>query len=145
MTSTNILGPTPSTPDFREALVLAYRATNGTIGHTVNGAPLLLLTTTDPNGAERTRPLYYGTIPEGWLIVASQGGAATDPLWFRNLQADNRAVVQVLGSTNSVRATVVEGDARTAMWKIMTTLWPLYDKYQERTTRTLPVIQLAPS
>jgi hypothetical protein len=39
-------------------------------------------------------------------------------------------------------ARVAEGEERERLWGLMTGIWPAYDEYQSRTTRTIPVVVL---
>ena len=40
----------------------------------------------DRAGIPRRTCLIYGTPGEGFVVVASEGGADDDPAWFRNLR-----------------------------------------------------------
>ena len=58
-----------------------YGVTGGAIGHRLNGAPTLLLTTTGQRtGRRRTAALVYAKDADGSIIVtASNGGADRAP------------------------------------------------------------------
>ena len=82
-----------------EEHVRRYRETDGAVGHIWRrGAKVLLLTTTGRRtGQPRTTPLIYENAGDGYVIVASKGGADEHPGWYRNLVADPNVEVQVLG------------------------------------------------
>ena len=74
-----------------------YRKTGGRIGGKfLNGAPVLLLTTTGrKSGQPRTTPLLYLADGDRVIVVASKGGLPTNPLWYLNLKADPNVTVQI--------------------------------------------------
>lgn len=64
-----------------------YPASGGTEGHESNGVHTLVLAPTGRGTAiPRRTCLLYGTAGEGFVVVASEGGADDDPAWFRNLR-----------------------------------------------------------
>jgi deazaflavin-dependent oxidoreductase (nitroreductase family) len=75
-------------------------------------------------------------------VIASKGGWAHDPIWFKNLEADPNATIEVLADESPVRAYVAEGEERDRLWKLMNEEWPAYDEYQSRTERQIPVVVL---
>ena len=125
--------------------VARYQETDGTVGYTWNGVPILLLTTTGrKSGARRTSALIYGRDGADYLVVASMGGAPCHPSWYLNLQAHPDAEIQVKAEHLSVRARTATGDERRRLWGLVTAYWPNYDVYQERTRRVIPVVTLSP-
>jgi deazaflavin-dependent oxidoreductase (nitroreductase family) len=121
-----------------------YRATNGKEGHDwVEGAPVLLLTTTGrKSGEERTTPLIYGRSGDHVVLVASNGGAQTSPPWYHNLKANPEVGVQIWGEQFRLRARDATPEERLEMWRTMVGHWPYYDRYQEMTERQIPVVVL---
>lgn len=80
---------------------------------------------------------------ESWLIVASAAGAANNPAWYHNLSANpERASVVVGGRTVAVVAEELEGAERELAWERISTGWPRFAQYQDKTDRRLPVIRL---
>jgi deazaflavin-dependent oxidoreductase (nitroreductase family) len=122
-----------------------YRATGGKIGGRMGKAPVLLLTTTGrKSGQPRTTPLLYARTGDGYVLIASKGGAEHDPLWYRNLQANPSAEVQVGRRLEQVRARDAEGEERERLWRALTDLYSGYDGYAKKTSRTIPVVVLEP-
>jgi deazaflavin-dependent oxidoreductase (nitroreductase family) len=76
------------------------------------------------------------------VVVASKGGAPDHPDWYKNLQADPDATVQIKGERIPVRARTAKGPERERLWRLMTEVWPPYDEYQQRTEREIPVVVL---
>jgi deazaflavin-dependent oxidoreductase (nitroreductase family) len=123
--------------------VRVYRETNGERGYHWRGTTILLLTTKGRSSGEmRTTPLIHRTDGERWVLVASKGGAPEHPGWYKNMQADPEARIQVKGDTIPVRARDAEGEERERLWKLMTEDWPDYDDYQTKTDREIPVVVL---
>jgi deazaflavin-dependent oxidoreductase (nitroreductase family) len=121
-----------------------YRATRGRVGGSMKKAPVLLLTTKGrKTGKIRTTPLLYGRDGDNLVLVASVGGAPTNPAWFHNLQG-YKAQVQIGGETRKVKARVAEGEERERLWQLMVGIWPDYAEYQKKTTRRIPVVVLEP-
>jgi F420H(2)-dependent quinone reductase len=125
--------------------VAAYRATEGKIGGRLMNSPILLLLTTGrKSGKERTTPLLYLRDGVNYIMVASNGGTAGDPAWWLNLQRDPEAIVEVGGSRLCVRAEEVKGEQKRRLWRRLVEMYPLYESYQRRTDREIPVISLRP-
>ena len=129
---------------FGDDHVRRYRETGGAVGHIWrHGAKILLLTTTGrKTGEPRTAPLIYESSPNGYVIVASNGGAQTHPGWYRNLLRDPHVEVQVEGDVFPAEARTATGEERVELWRLAVQQWPRYDEYQTRTSREIPVVVL---
>ena len=106
---------------------------------------MLLLTTVGArSGLERTVPLaYFPDGPDAWLIIASAGGDARHPAWYRNLAAPpDRATIEVGGQRGRVRAESLHGPAREEPWARITATAKNFAEYQRSTDREIPVIRL---
>jgi deazaflavin-dependent oxidoreductase (nitroreductase family) len=95
-------------------------------------------------GKLRTTPLVYLRDGDRIVVVASQAGRSTDPLWYRNLQADPEVTVQVRGDRRTMRAHTASPEERTALWPRLVALYRDYDSYQSWTEREIPVVVLEP-
>jgi deazaflavin-dependent oxidoreductase (nitroreductase family) len=120
-----------------------YQETGGKDGHIWRDVTTLLLTTTGrQSGSPDTTPLIYGKSGDDYIIVASRGGAPRHPNWYLNLRAEPEVGVQVQGDRFTAQARTATAEEKSALWSIMTQIWPAYDEYQTRTTREIPVIVL---
>ena len=121
-----------------------YVATNGEEGYVWrNGAPILILTTTGrKSGEARSNALIFGRHGDDYLVVGSKGGAPAAPAWYVNLDANPAVQVQVKGDRFAAHARTATAEEKPELWKIMTAVWPDYDRYQERTDREIPVVIL---
>lgn len=110
-------------------------------------SPTLVLTTTGARSGEpREAPVACVVEPDGtWLVVGSNFGREKHPAWTGNLLADPNAVVTRLGTTTPVTATLLEGDARDAAWGDLMGLIPVFDRYEDRSGRSLRVFRLTPT
>ena len=120
-----------------------YVETDGKDGHRWRGVTTLLLTTRGRNtGKLRRTALIYGRDGDRYLVVASQGGAARNPNWYLNLDANPDVFVQVGAEKFAARASTATPEEKPGLWKIMTSIWPEYDQYQARCARDIPVVIL---
>jgi deazaflavin-dependent oxidoreductase (nitroreductase family) len=125
--------------------IRGYVESNGEKGHRWRGVDTLLLTTRGrKSGKLRRTALIYGRDGDGYIVVASKGGAKHHPLWYRNLDADPEVQVQVGAEKFKARARTASPKEKPALWETMTAAWPDYDNYQKRTEREIPVVLLEP-
>jgi deazaflavin-dependent oxidoreductase (nitroreductase family) len=123
-----------------------YRLSGGKIGSRIVNLPVLLLTTTGrKSGRPRTQPLAYTRTGDGYVVIASKGGAAGHPLWYLNLRASPLAEVTVGRERQKVRAREAEGEERERLWRQMADVYSGYDRYAQKTSRRIPVIVLEPA
>lgn len=118
-----------------------YVETGGEKGHDFQGVPTLLLTTRGrKSGVLRRTALIYGTDGDRYVVVASNGGAADHPGWYRNLAADPEVRLQVRAETFTGRARTATVGEKPALWRRMAEIFPTYDSYQKKTDREIPVV-----
>ena len=103
---------------------------------------LLLTTKGRKTGRPGTTPLIYARNGDGYVVVASRGGAPEHPGWYRNLVKNPDVEVQVEEDVFDARARTAEGAERERLWKTVNEVWPHYEEYQRRTDRTIPVVVL---
>jgi deazaflavin-dependent oxidoreductase (nitroreductase family) len=122
-----------------------YLETDGEEGHLWRGVPTLLLTTRGRRtGRLRRTPLIYGRDGDAYVVVASKGGTPEHPAWFLNLREDPDVTIQVGPDVMAARAATVDDEHRAELWDQMAQIWPDYDRYQERTSRRIPIVRLDP-
>ena len=130
---------------FGDEHVRKYEETGGKIGHDWNGASCLILHTIGSRtGKTRKFPLIYGRDGNDYLIVASKGGAPTNPGWYGNLVKHTDIEIQVRDRVIPVRAHTATAKDKARLWPIMVKQWPPYDEYQRGTARDIPVVILSP-
>ena len=135
-------------PDFTlfgDEHVRQYEATGGKVGHDWNDTSCLILHTTGrKSGKTRKFPLIYGRDGNDYVIVASKGGAPDHPGWYKNLLAHPEVEIQVRDKLIPVTARTGSAADKARVWGTMTAQWPDYDKYQQGTSREIPVVLLRP-
>ena len=133
----------PSTWKFAADQVALYEATGGAEGNTLQGKPIVILTTRGRHsGKVRKSPLMRVEQDGTYAVVASMGGAPKHPVWYLNLRADANATLQDGPNVYEVRAREVHGEEKARWWAVAVAAWPAYDEYQARTQREIPVLVL---
>jgi len=123
--------------------VRIYRETGGKTGYLWNDAEILLLTTKGrESGKLRTTPLIFVRDGDHFVVVASNGGAATHPAWYLNLQADPKVELQVKDEVFKAVARTAGSSEGARLWPKAVKAWPQYDQYQSATPREIPVVIL---
>lgn len=129
--------------EFNERIIAEFRANHGRVGGPFDGAPMALLTTTGAkSGRAHTTPLVY--LPNGHriVVIASKGGAPTNPDWYHNVVADPNVVVEVGDEKYAARAIVTSGEERDRLFQAQAAVMPQFGEYQKNTKRIIPVIAL---
>jgi deazaflavin-dependent oxidoreductase (nitroreductase family) len=104
---------------------------------------LLLLTTTgNKSGQQRTTPMMFHPDGDRLLVIASNIGAPRHPDWYLNLAANARVTVEVGDERYDAVATTAEGDERDRLWSMLTQLYPFFAEHQQQTDREIPVVIL---
>lgn len=121
-----------------------YERTDGRIGRSIGGRPMLLLRTVGrKTGESRTSALLYVPDGERYAVIASKGGDVRHPGWFHNLTASPDVEIQIGRERIPVKARVAEGEERERLWaKANEVNQGQYDTYQSRTDRKIPVVVL---
>lgn len=120
-----------------------YQRSGGKLGGSMFKSPLMLLTTTGrKSGEPRVTPLMCIKDGDRFLAIASYGGDDRDPQWFKNLQANPEATIQLGSETIPVRATVATPEEKKTLWPKATAAYKGYDNYQRKTSRDIPVVIL---
>ena len=131
--------------DWNKKIIEDFRANEGKVGGTFEGAPLLLLHTTGAKtGQERINPLMYRKDGDRLVVFASKGGAATDPDWYRNLIANPTVKVEVGTEIIEAKARVAEPAERQSIWTAQKQEYPTFAEYEKRAGREIPVVILEP-
>jgi deazaflavin-dependent oxidoreductase (nitroreductase family) len=129
---------------FNERVIEGFRRHDGQITTgPFSGRSLLLLTTRGAkSGQERTNPLAYTRDGDRIFVIASKGGAPTNPDWYRNLRANPRVTVEVGPERFEANARVAKGAERRRLYDLQASRMPGFKEYEKRTSREIPVIVL---
>jgi deazaflavin-dependent oxidoreductase (nitroreductase family) len=112
-----------------------------------SGMDLLYLTTVGAkSGQPRTTPVArFDDGRGGWYVVASAGGAVSNPAWYHNLAAHpDQVVAEFGGQKHPVAVSQLAGAEREAVWQQVIAAAPNFKGYESKTDREIPIIRLTP-
>ena len=120
-----------------------YESSGGTKGTTQLGVPCLLMDCLGRrSGVSRRTVLMYGRDGEDYLIVGSNGGSDSHPLWYLNLRADPKVELRVGTERFSAVAETLSAEEKERVWPHLVEVFPRYAEYRRATTRDIPVVRL---
>ena len=130
--------------DWNATVIDEFRSNEGKVASFAR-QPLLLLTHRGARtGTERTNPLAYFRDGDDYVVVASKGGAPTNPDWYHNLLAQPDATIEVGTDELSVNARPADEQERERLWAMITSANPAFAEYETKTERRIPVMILTP-
>jgi deazaflavin-dependent oxidoreductase (nitroreductase family) len=81
-----------------------------------------------------------------YVLVGSQGGAPTNPVWVNNLRANPAVEIRDLTVVQPMRVREVADEAEHArLWTLAVAAFPPYAEYQAKTTRKIPLFIAEPA
>ncbi|HEX3779407.1 MAG TPA: nitroreductase family deazaflavin-dependent oxidoreductase [Pseudonocardiaceae bacterium] len=129
--------------NFNDSIIAEFRANGGKVGGQFEGMTMLLLRTKGArSGLPRTTPTAYLRDGERYVVIASKGGADTNPAWYHNLVSAPTARIEVGTETLDVAVREVHGDERDRLYAKQAEIIPGFAEYQVKTKRLIPVIAL---
>jgi deazaflavin-dependent oxidoreductase (nitroreductase family) len=132
--------------DHNAAIIEEFRSRQGQLSGNFAGAPLLLLHTTGArSGQPRVHPVMYLDLEGRRFVFASKAGADTNPDWYHNLVAHPMVQVEMGTETYAAIAKPLQGPERDRIYAEQVRRFPGFGEYQEKTTRTIPVVELVRS
>jgi deazaflavin-dependent oxidoreductase (nitroreductase family) len=133
----------PSSARWVREQVAAYESSGGQQANTLTdtGLPVIIVTSRgNKSGKLRKTPLMRVEHDGEYLLVASQGGAPSNPVWYYNLMADPEAVtIQDGPEPFDVVVRELSGEERATWWQRAVAAFPPYADYQVKTDRLIPV------
>ncbi len=129
--------------NWNQAIIDEFRANAGKVGGPFADRTLLILHTTGAKShQERVNPVAYVRDGDKLVIIASKGGAPTNPGWYSNIVANPLVTVEVGTETFQAQAVVAPEPERTQLYNKVVEVMPGFAEYQKKTTRVIPVITL---
>jgi F420H(2)-dependent quinone reductase len=122
-----------------------FEGSGGTEGTTLldTGLPVVIVSNVGAkSGKVRKTPLMRVEHEGRYAAVASMGGAPKNPVWYYNLLANPRVVVQDGPKRQDMVAREVTGAEKAEWWERAVAAYPPYAEYQTRTARQIPVFVL---
>ncbi len=125
--------------------VFLHRLSGGRLFNKLAGDEVCFVTMTGAkSGRTITTPLMYVPYGEGVLLVASQGGAPKNPVWYHNLVKNPDIEVNHRGRRMKLRARVADPAEKPALWPICDEHYAPYADYRKRTSRDIPIFVCEP-
>jgi len=136
----------PSPAAWARDQVELYERSGGTEGTTMQGRPVVILTSRGArSGKIRKTPVMRVEHDGRYAVVASLGGAPKHPVWYHNLVADPRVELQDGPVKQDMIAHEATGAERETWWARAVEAYPDYAEYQKKTDRVIPVFVLTPA
>jgi len=135
----------PSPAKWAADQVEKYESSDGAEGNTMQGRPVVILTTRGAkSGKLRKTPLMRVEHEGIYAVVASLGGAPKNPTWYYNVVANPHVELRDGAEVKDMTAREVHGDEKAVWWKRAVEAFPDYAEYQKKTDRQIPVFVLEP-
>jgi deazaflavin-dependent oxidoreductase (nitroreductase family) len=130
--------------DFNATVIEEFRASGGTVGGRFEGLPMVLVTHTGAkSGTVRTTPLVCSVDTSGEVvIIASMGGAPSNPAWYHNMVVNPTVTVEYGAETYEARVVEATGAERDRLFAQQAAIMPFFNDYQTKTERVIPVLVL---
>jgi deazaflavin-dependent oxidoreductase (nitroreductase family) len=94
-----------------------------------------------PRSTMLTAPVIDG---DRVVLVASKGGDARDPDWYRNLVAHPEIELTMAGRRRPMRARRASPEEKAELWPRVVAAYQGYGSYQRRTERDIPLVICEP-
>ncbi|CAN5653180.1 nitroreductase family deazaflavin-dependent oxidoreductase [soil metagenome] len=130
--------------DWNAQVIDEFRSNGGQVASFARQPLLLLNHRGAKSGTVRTNPLAYFRDGDDYVIVASKGGAPTNPDWYHNLLENPDATIEVGTGQLAISARLADAHERERLWAMVTAANPAFAEYEGKTTRTIPVFILTP-
>ena len=125
--------------------VALNRLSGGRAFNTLGGDEVCFVAMTGAKSGRRiVMPLMYVPYGKGVLLVASQGGAPKNPVWYHNIAKNSEIEVRHRGRPMKLRARLATADEKPALWPICDAHYAPYADYRARTTRDIPIFVCQP-
>ena len=134
--------------DWNAKTIAEFRANEGRVGGVFEGAPLVLVHHRGrTSGRQYVTPIMYvahDSEPDVIYVLASKGGAPTNPDWYHNLIAAGDGSVERGTETYKVTVRELVGAERDRIYAEQAQRYSGFAEYERQTAgvRTIPVLEL---
>ncbi|MEU4428175.1 nitroreductase/quinone reductase family protein [Actinoplanes sp. NPDC024001] len=134
--------------DWNAKIIAEFRANQGRVGGPFEGAPMIVVHHRGrKSGRELISPLMFlphETDRDIMYVIASKGGAPTNPQWYHNLLAAGEATAEVGTETFPITVKELTGEERDRVFDEQARRYPGFADYASRTAgiRVIPVLEL---
>ena len=126
-------------------IIAEFRSNHGRVTSIarLDGLPMVLITHTGAKSGKRyTTPLGVLDDEIGLVIAATANASPKHPAWYRNLVVNPRVTVEFGDETFEADARVTHGNERQRLFDALAEQIPVFNDYEQRTERQIPVIVL---
>src|SRR5262245_16494991 len=117
----------PGTSAWARKQAEAYETSHGTKSADLRGKPIIVLTSVGAKTGKLRKTALMRVEHDGhYAVVASKGGAATNPVWYHNLKLNPHVELQDGDTKRDYLARELSGDERTTWWGRAVEVWPDY-------------------
>ena len=126
--------------------VWVYKKSGGRLMKNFPGGYPICIVTMRGRKSDQPREIALIHLPldDKKLLVASQGGLASHPHWYYNIQAEPHITIRVGREQARYFAREVDANTKRELWPYLLSLYPGFDEYQARTDRNIPVFCCEP-
>ena len=130
-----------------KAQTFVFKKTNGKFGNKfLKGAEVGILTTIGrKTGEPRESPLLFLQEGQRIVLVASQGGRATNPMWYLNLVANPQVTFQTKSGLFELTARDATDPERDEYWPKLDAMYSDFVNYRSYTDRKIPIVICDPA
>ncbi len=129
--------------DWNKQIIEEFRANDGKVGGPfANNTLLLLHTTGAKSGKERINPLVTFEDGDRLVVVASKGGAPSNPDWYYNVVANPVVGVEYGTEEFKAQAAAAKEPERTELYEKMESIFASFTDYKKKAGRVIPVVTL---
>ena len=138
----------PPALDWVRDQVELYESSGGTEGSTLRdtGLPCIIVTHVgNKTGAMRKIPVMRVKVENSYVLVGSYGGRPKNPVWVYNLRANPDVEIRDKTEVFKMQVREVTDDQeRERLWDASVNAYSLYNDYQAKTSRKIPVFIAEP-
>ncbi|HWL42460.1 MAG TPA: nitroreductase family deazaflavin-dependent oxidoreductase [Ilumatobacter sp.] len=137
----------PSALEWVREQVAEYEASGGTQANTLRdtGIPVIVVTMQGLSGVVRKIALMRVEHAGEYALIASMGGAPTNPKWYANIVAHPTVLIQDGPAPAEYTVREVIGAERDEWFQRGIDVFPNYAEYQAKTDRVIPVLVATPA
>jgi deazaflavin-dependent oxidoreductase (nitroreductase family) len=130
--------------DTNAQVIAVFRANDGEVPAPYPDPPPMLLIHTigARSGKEHVVPMRCLPVGDTLYIFGSARGSDRHPDWYHNLIAHPDITIEMGTESIPVHATETVGTEREAIFARQSARFPIYEEYERKTGRKIPVIRL---
>lgn len=128
-----------------KAHVFLHRLSGGRLFNTMEGTEVCFVTMTGAkSGRQITIPVLHLPYKGAVLLVASQTGRDSNPVWYKNIMKTPDIEVRHRRDTLKLRAREATTEEKAELWPVCDAIYPDFALYRARTTRDIPILVCEP-